>query len=96
MKATLIYWHKAQLQGRYLLEMKLHRVERSGRCPEGVRYRLILLDERTEQRVLMDNHHPKGPHVHVNDTESSYQYFDEDRLIKDFKALVFESMGVKI
>lgn len=96
MKATLIYWHKARLQGRYILELKLHRVETSVRCPEGVRFRLICLDERTGHRVLMDNHHPKGPHIHVNDAESPYRYIDEDRLIRDFSAFVFEFMGVKI
>lgn len=44
----------------------------------------------------MDNHHPKGPHIHVDNAESPYRYVDEDRLIRDFRALVFESMGVKI
>lgn len=44
----------------------------------------------------MDNHHPKGPHIHINDQEISYQYVNEDRLIKDFKALVMANMEVKI
>lgn len=96
MKARLLYWHKARLQGRYILEMKLHRVERSARCPEGIRYRLICIDERTGRRLLMDNHHPKGPHVHRDGLELPYRYADEQRLVSDFRAFVFEFLGVKI
>ncbi len=44
----------------------------------------------------MDNHHPKGHHIHIDDKEWPYQYVDEIQLMRDFKALVFEYMGVKI
>lgn len=27
MKATLVYWHKARLQGRYVLEMAIHQAK---------------------------------------------------------------------
>ena len=96
MKATLVYWHRARLRERYLLEMKIHRVGKSERYRDGLKYGLILVDERSGRRVLMDNHHPKGPHVHVEDKERPYQYVDESRLIEDFKALVLEYMGVQI
>jgi len=44
----------------------------------------------------MDNHHPKGPHIHVDDQELPYPFVDEARLLKDFKALVETYMGVAI
>lgn len=76
--------------------MKIHKVGRSTKYPDGVKYSLILHDLETGKRVLMDNHHPKGPHIHVNGEEIPYQFIDEERLIKDFKALVLTNMEVKI
>lgn len=96
MKATLVYWHKARLQGRYILEMEIHKVGQSAKYRDGVRYGLILTDLKSDKRVLMDNHHPKGPHVHLNGEEIPYKYVDEERLIKDFRALVLQNMGLKI
>ena len=57
MKARLLYWHKALVQRRYVLEMQLHAVDRSERYRDGVRYRIILVDPKTQKRVLMDNHY---------------------------------------
>lgn len=96
MKAALIYWHKARLQGRYILEMEIYRVGKSARYRDGVKYGLVLFDPRTGKRVLMDNHHPKGPHIHIEDQEIAYNYINENRLIADFKELILETMGVKI
>jgi len=96
MKATLVYWHKARLKEHYILEMKIHKLDRSIKYPKGVKYGLILTNLRTNKKVLMDNHHPKGPHIHINDQEIPYQYIDEDQLINDFKTLVLKNMGVKI
>jgi len=96
MKAALVYWHKARLQERYVLEMKIYKIAKSARYPDGVKYGLILIDPKTGKRVLMDNHHPKGPHIHLNDEEISYKYVDEEKLIKDFKEAVFANMEVKI
>lgn len=76
--------------------MKIHRVGKSEKYRDGLKYGLILVDERSGRRVLMDNHHPKGPHVHVDDKELPYLYVDESRLIEDFRALVLEYMGVQI
>lgn len=44
----------------------------------------------------MDNHHPKGPHVHVDDKEISYSFIDLDQLIVDFRRLILEHMGVTL
>lgn len=96
MRAELIYWHKARLKEHYILEMKIHKVGRSFKYPEGVKYGLIFTNLKTGKKVLMDNHHPKGPHIHLDDQEIPYQYVDEEKLIKDFKTLILENMGVKI
>ncbi len=96
MKAELIYWHKARIQERYILEMEIYQINKSKKYKEGIKYGLILLDMRTRKRVLMDNHHPKGPHIHLDNQEIRYEYLNEDKLIHDFKTLVLEHMGVKI
>lgn len=96
MKATLVYWHKARVHDHYILEMEIFKVAKSIRYPDGVKYGLILTDIRTRKHVLMDNHHPKGPHIHLNNQELPYRYVDEDKLINDFKELVLTNMEVKI
>jgi hypothetical protein len=44
----------------------------------------------------MDNHHPKEPHIHIDDLEMPYEFLDLDQLIDDFRSLVSEHMGVQI
>jgi hypothetical protein len=39
--------------------------------PDGIEYGLICKDLKTGDSVLVDNHHPKCPHVHINDREIS-------------------------
>ena len=78
------------------MEMAIHDVGKSLQYPEGVKYSLILVDLKTKERVLMDNHHPKGPHFHINEQELPYKYVNDDRLIDDFKRLVLDHMGVKL
>jgi hypothetical protein len=96
MKAKVIYWQKLKLQNRFILEMTIHDVGKSIQYPDGVKYGLILIDLKTKSRVLMDNHHPKGPHIHINDQELPYAYEDDDKLIEDFKRLALDHMGVKL
>jgi hypothetical protein len=96
MKARLVYWHKAKLQRRYILEMKIYEVHRSAYYRDGIRYRMILIDPMTGRRVLMDNHHPKGPHVHLDSLEMPYNYIDEDQLVDDFKRWTFKHMEIEL
>ena len=84
------------LQGRFLLEMKIYQVGKSSKYKDGIKYGLILVDTKTGKRVLMDNHHPKGPHIHLDQKEISYEYVSDDKLIQDFKILVFQHMGVQL
>lgn len=83
MKASLVYWHKARLRGRYVLEIEIYKICPSAKYQSGIKYGLIFMDLRSKKRVLMDNHHP-------------YYYIDEEKLMKDLKALVLEHMEVKI
>lgn len=92
----MVYWHKARIHDRYILEMEIYKVAKSVRYPDGVKFGLILVDPKTGKQVLIDNHHPKGPHMHLNDQEMPYQYIDEDKLIRDFKEMVLTNMEVKI
>ena len=88
MKAALIVWHKARFGGHYIVELKIHQVGRSARYPDGVKYGLICKNLKTGRHVLMDNHHPKGHHIHLDDQELPYEFRDSDALIDDFKGLV--------
>lgn len=96
MKAMLLFHQKQRFQSRLLLETTIHEVGLSHRYPDGIKYGLLLLDLETKRRVLMDNHHPKGPHVHLDETEIPYEYKSDEKLIEDFKTLVLDHIGVAI
>ena len=96
MKARLVFWHKAQLQNRYVLEMTIHDVGRSRSYPDGIKYRLILFDRESRRRVLMDNHSPKGHHVHLDLKEEPYTFIDDNTLFEDFKRLVLNHVGITL
>ncbi len=96
MKAILRIHEKYRFQDRYIIEMSLFEVNEKKRYPHGVKYGLICIDTKTDHKVLMDNHHPKGPHVHLNEKEISYEFKSPEKLIEDFKKLVLEHLGVKL
>ncbi|MGK5085391.1 DUF6516 family protein [Bdellovibrionota bacterium FG-1] len=96
MKAVLRIHHKLKLQDRFTVEITIHEVVASERYRDGVKYGLICIDEQTKARVLFDNHHPKGPHIHLDRAEQSYTFLNEEQLIADFKKMVLEKMGVKL
>ena len=96
-KATLIYYFKDYLLGeRFVLEQKIYRVEGIKRYPDSIKYSLILVDQRSGQKVLMDNHHPKSHHVHLDEKEFEYQFSTEKKLIEDFKNFVYQHMGIRL
>jgi hypothetical protein len=79
-----------------VVELSIHEVGKSSKYPDGIKYGLICKDLKSGEFVLLDNHHPKGPHVHVNDQEFSYEYVGDDKLIEDFEKLVLKELGVKL
>ena len=90
------FHHKAKLHGKYVVEMVLFEIPKSNRYPLGMKYRLICVDEKSGDRALMDNHHPKGPHVHLDDRELHYDFVNDEKLFDDFEQLVLDHMGVKL
>jgi hypothetical protein len=79
-----------------LVEITLFELEHNIHYPHGVKYRFIAINLRTKNRVLMDNHQPKGDHIHINNNEESYQYTSIENLFKDFRELVKIHMGENI
>ncbi len=96
MKARLRYFAKNRIHGRYIVELSIYEVGKSGKYLDGIRYGLICKDLKTGNLVLFDNHHPKGPHIHINERELAYEFIDDERLIEDFEMLVLKELGVKL
>lgn len=96
MKAHLRFYVKNRIQNRYVVELSIYEVGKSSNYPDGVKYGLVCKDLKTGKMVLLDNHHPKGPHIHINDRELSYHYVDDDTLIADFQQYVLQELGVKL
>lgn len=94
-KSELTYYLKQEIKSKYVMELKIHTVENK-RYKDGAKYSLLMMDLKTGKKVLMDNHHPKGPHYHLDNDEFDYHYKSDDRLIEDFKKLVFQHFGEKI
>jgi hypothetical protein len=96
MKAKLIRFEKFILRKHFTIEISVHEVEDSKRYPDKLKWGLICIDNRSGKKVLMDNHHPKGPHIHIDDIEMPYAFVDLDQLVKDFRKLITEHMGVQL
>ena len=96
MKAVLVRHEKFIVRRRYVIEISVHQVAKSERYRDGLKWGLICVDQVTGRRVLMDNHHPKGPHIHIEDDELPYDFRNLDQLVTDFRRLVNEHMGVQI
>ena len=95
MKAELIEYLKQDIRGKYVMEIRVWKVD-DKRYPDGMKYSLIFVDKKSGKKVLMDNHHPKKPHVHLDDVELPYDYVDTSTLIDDFKQFVSQHFGEKI
>jgi len=81
---------------RFLLEATIYEFPKSRKYPLGVRFGMFCKDMKTGHFVLIDNHYPKGPHVHMGDEELPYDYRSDEDLIKDFLQLILEQFGVKL
>ena len=77
-------------------EMVIWQVAPNPRQPQGIRYRLALIQAgEKEPAVLYDNHHPKGHHRHIEGVEEPYQFVELDRLIADFMADLTRVTGAR-
>ena len=96
MKAHLRYYVKNKVHDRYVIELSIYEVGISSKYPDGIKYGLICKDLKNGDYVLLDNHHPKGPHMHINNREFAYEYTDDESLINDFEMIVLKELGVKL
>lgn len=96
MKAHLKYYQKNNINDQFVMELTIYEVGVSKAYPDGIKYGLICKDLKSGHFVLMDNHHPKGPHIHIGKREIPYEYINDEKLIIDFQSLVFRELGVKL
>ena len=97
MESEIIFFHKAIINKRYMLELKIRQfMGKNEKYPDALKYNLIFLDLKTDKKILFDNHPPKGHHYHIGEKEFDYEFKDEEKLISDFKTLVLNRFGVII
>ena len=66
-----------------IAELKVWSVPRSKDYPEGRKFSLFLVAG-GEVIVGLDNHKPKGPHLHLGNKELPFLYRGEASLLADF------------
>ncbi len=96
MASEIIYWQKAKIQKKYIIELKIQSVTKTYKYPKGVRFSLVCVNFRTKEKILFDNHYPKKEHIHIFDKEVPYNFVSYNQLIDDFKKLVYDNFGVII
>ena len=77
------------------MEIKIWRVD-DCRYVHGFKYSLIFGERRTGRKILMDNHYPKKPHLHLDNVELPYDFVDVVTLLADFKNYVLQHFGEKL
>jgi hypothetical protein len=92
MSSTKIFHEKVTLEHtdgvrRAIFETVVWKVPKSKEYIEGIKYRAWLC-ENGETLFGFDNHKPKGPHLHIRDTEVGYLFRGYDELMKDIKVMI--------
>lgn len=95
-RARLVRREKYVVERRFIIEITVHEVPRDDRYPDGLKWSLLCFDRIHVNRILMDNHHPKGPHIHIGDKERPYEFQDLETLCWDFRRLIYELMGAMV
>ena len=87
-RGTLVFKEKLTLRGGLFRDGVIWKVPVSHRYPNGVRYRLAVIDVEADRLVtLFDNHHPKGHHRHFEDgREEPYAFESVGKLVEDYLA----------
>ncbi|MGK5085868.1 DUF6516 family protein [Bdellovibrionota bacterium FG-1] len=85
-KAKLVFREKLTLRGGWLQDAVIWRVPTDERYPDGVKYRLALVDPLTGSiLILFDNHFPKGHHRHLKTGEEiPYDFSSVGKLVDDY------------
>lgn len=85
-RAELIIHQKLTSPKGLIREVFIWRLKKSERYPNGVKYRLALVDPASGVvHLLYDNHWPKGHHVHAGENEESYTFTSVVNLVRDFR-----------
>jgi len=92
MKATPVFREKlivehAQTGEVAVAELKIWKIPKSKAYMHGRRFSLFLVFG-GHVIIGIDNHSPKGPHLHLGDEELPYKYLDDRKLLDDFWDLV--------
>ena len=97
-RAQLIFTEKYFASKDILVEIKIWQLPQSDwkRYPDRIKYKMICLNLKTGKKLLMDNHSPKGHHVHFGDIQKDYNFENVDKLFGDFQIFVLNFMEVKI
>lgn len=66
-----------------IAELKIWKIAKSKDYPEGIKFSLFLVCN-GQVLVGIDNHRPKGPHLHLSGQEIPYLFKNERDLIDDF------------
>lgn len=85
-KAALLHKSKLVLNSSRVREFVIWKVPISKNYPEGIKYRLALIDPIWKKVILLfDNHAPKGHHYHLkNGKELHYTFISTAKLIEDY------------
>jgi hypothetical protein len=87
-KARELYREKLVLRSGLIREAVVWGMPKNAKYPDGVRYRLALVEPSLGKiLVLFDNHYPKGHHRHFSDgSEEAYPFTDVENLIEEYLA----------
>jgi hypothetical protein len=88
MKARLVFHEKRLVwspsKGRAgIAELEVWEVPRSSDYPNGRKFSLFLVVD-GDVVIGIDNHKPKGPHLHRHDQQHAILVADEEQLLVDF------------
>ena len=84
-KAKSVLHTKVLLKNGVIVEMKIWQVSDKVLYPDGYKYSLYAVYE-GKTLVGYDNHHPKGHHRHIGNSEMTYNFTDLKALRNAFKA----------
>jgi hypothetical protein len=92
MKAILLFHEKRVLENEKtgelaIAELKIWQIPKTRYYPSGRKFSLFLV---CGGKVLIgiDNHQPKGPHLHLGSEEVPYDYSTDNELLTDFWSFV--------
>lgn len=92
MKAAILFREKRIVINRItgdaaFVEIKVWNVPKSAHYPTGRKFSLFLVSG-GKVLVGIDNHKPKGPHLHLGDQEVPFEYISDEKLLADFWVFV--------